>query len=471
MASVLIIDDDELVTKVLAEIIQRAGCEVTCAFTLKDGLEKAFANSFDVILLDVILPDGNSLQAIPKLRNAESAPEIIVITGNGSADGAELALRSGAWDYINKPATVQNIMLPLRRALQYREQKKAFKPVLFNRQGIVGNSPQMNTAIERLAQAAGSDASVIIHGETGTGKELFARALHANSGRADKRFVVVDCSALPESLVESLLFGHEKGTFTGADRAREGLIRQADGGTLFLDEIGELPLILQKTFLRVLQEHRFRPIGAKLEVESDFRLVAATNKDLKQMVLTGEFRDDLLFRLSGFSIRIPPLRERPDDIAELVYYYLNKLSKLYGISGKGFSPEFIDSLVAYHWPGNVRELANTMEQVFAVARHESTLYPKHLPVYIRVELTKASLPTSATADRKHMEFDQPDLTTGDQFPTLKSFRDKMEQQYLRKLIQFTKVNKAKACQLSGLSRSRLFELLKKHHIERDVASD
>ena len=462
---VLIIDDDEMLCGTVAKIVERAGCRALCAFTLADGLAQAFANPVDVVLLDVNLPDGDGLQAIPRLRNVESAPEIIIVTGYGSRDGAELAIRNGAWDYIGKPASIQNITLPLRRALQYRQEKKAVKPLMFNREGIVGNSPQLKTALERLAQAACSEASVIIQGETGTGKELFARALHANSNRADRRFVVVDCSALPETLVESILFGHQKGTFTGADRAREGLIKQADGGTLFLDEIGELPLAVQKTFLRVLQDHRFRPIGAKHEVESNFRLVTASNRDLKQMVLRGDFREDLLFRLSGFIIHIPPLRERADDIAELVYHYVGKLSKVYGIHGKGLSPDFIDSLVAYHWPGNVRELGNAMEQVFAVARHESTLYPKHLPVHIRVELTKASLPMSAGAEREQQEFDPSEFAAGDELPPLRDYRDRMDRKYLRKLLQLTAGNKTKACQLSGLSRSRLFELLKKHKIE------
>ena len=237
----------------------------------------------------------------------------------------------------------------------------------------------MEACLELLVQAVGGDGNVLITGETGTGKELFAKAIHSHSPRAHKNFVVVDCGALPETLIESTLLGFEKGTFTGAERSQEGLIKQADGGTLFLDEVGELPLALQKAFLRVLQERRFRPLGAKQEVTSDFRLIAATNRDLEDMVGKDLFREDLLYRLRTLAIDIPPLRLRPEDVTELFFYYLPRLSKKAGMETKGFSPEFLEMLHRYPWPGNVRELIGALEAAIHSTGPSHILYPAHLP--------------------------------------------------------------------------------------------
>ena len=256
---------------------------------------------------------------------------------------------------------------------------------------MVGNCAAIRKCLDIMAEAAQSDASVLIVGETGTGKEVCARAIHDNGPMAARNFVVVDCASLPDTLVESVLFGHEKGAFTGADRSQEGLIRQAHGGTLFLDEIGELPFGLQKTFLRVLQERRFRPVGGKWEVESNFRLVAATNRDLGKLAAEGYFRTDLLFRLTAFTIELPALRERRDDIRDLAVYYMMKICERYTIGTKGFSPEFLEALRAYEWPGNVRELINAMERAIASARHEPTLYPNHLPTEIRAKIARSSV--------------------------------------------------------------------------------
>jgi two-component system NtrC family response regulator len=306
--------------------------------------------------------------------------------------------------------------------------------------------------------------NVFLTGETGTGKELFARAVHENSPRAKGNFVVVDCTALPETLVESLLFGHEKGSFTGAEKSRDGLIRQAHCGTLFLDEVGELPLMMQKAFLRVLQEHRFRPVGGSREIDSDFRLVAATNRNLEQMVERGQFREDLLFRLRSFVIELPPLRERPEDIQELARYYADRFCERYGLAPKGFSPEFINILLAYTWPGNVREFVHTMERVLAAARFEPTLFTKHLPTNIRIEVTRAAV-----------EHDSPlaSPASGGTVQTLlklNDYRDAVyndaEKNYLYDLLALAGQNIPEACRVSGLSQSRLYALLKKHGITR-----
>ncbi len=307
MANILIIDDDRLICDWIAKVVTELGHSSSYAHTLQEGLRKVQSEPFDIVFIDVRLPDGNGLDIIPKVKTSRFFPEIIVVTGIGDPDEAEIAIKSGAWDYLEKPASVKAIKLPVIRALEYRAERMSGKPAMvLRRKAIIGNSEKLNASLELLAQAANSDANVLISGETGTGKELFAKAVHYNSPRAQKNFVVVDCTALPETLVESVLFGHARGAFTGADRSEEGLIKQADGGTLFLDEIGELPLLIQKRFLRVIQEHSFRPVGGRQEVRSNFRLVAATNRNLEDLVRDGRFREDLLFRLRTVVIRITP---------------------------------------------------------------------------------------------------------------------------------------------------------------------
>jgi two-component system NtrC family response regulator len=392
MANVLIIDDDKLICETIGNLVRRMGHQATCSYTLQDGLEESSSQMVDVVFLDVRLPDGNGLEVLPRIQASASLPEVIIMTGYGDPDGAELAIKHGAWDYLQKPSTMDAMTLPLVRALQYREEKKAGKAtMILKREGIIGNSPKIKACLDLLAQVASSNANVLITGETGTGKELFAVAIHKNSPRANKNFVVVDCAALPENLVESILFGHEKGAYTGADRARDGLILQADGGTLFLDEVGELPLSVQKSFLRTLQERKFRPVGGKGEIESDFRLIAASNRNLDDMVRQERFREDLLFRLRSFSIDLPPLRERPEDIKDLATYYVEVLSKRYEIEPKDFSPEFFDILISYPWPGNVRELINALERALVNGRYERILFPKHLPTHIRAKIARSSI--------------------------------------------------------------------------------
>lgn len=252
---------------------------------------------------------------------------MIIITGLGDPDGAEMAVRNGAWDYIQNPFSLNSLILPLKRVFQYRDElAKRQKPaVALKLDGIIGSSSQIKSCFDYLAQAANSEANVLITGETGTGKELFARAVHANGPRADRNFVVVDCAVLPETLVESSLFGHVRGAFTGADRASEGLIKQADKGTLFLNEVGELPISIQRAFLRVLQECTFRPVGGKSEVSSEFRLIAATNRDLDARVKDGKFRMDLLYRFRSLQLELPPLRQRQEDIRDMVLFYAAKI--------------------------------------------------------------------------------------------------------------------------------------------------
>ena len=461
MARVLIIDDDEAFNQLLVKIVRGLGHQPTPAFTLADGLRESLAGGYDVVFLDVGLPDGVGLDALPKIREMADAPEVVIITGSAGPDGAEAALKSGAWDYLEKPVAKNHFILTLTRVLQYGEEKKT-KPraLLLNRAGIVGESPRIRACLELLAQAATSGASVLISGETGTGKELFAAAIHKNSRRADHKFVVVDCGALPATLAESILFGYERGAFTGADKAHEGLVKQADGGTLFLDEVGELPLAMQKTFLRVLQERRFYPLGSKKEITSNFRLVASTNRNLQKMVQERQFREDLLFRLQALTIELPPLRERTEDIKSLTIHYLEQLCTHYGIVLKGFTPEFLEAMQNYRWPGNVRELVNTLESTLAAAQDEPTLFPKHLPLNIRLVSSQAMCVKEPASPAP--AFRSPSLEKS--LINLRDYRQAMDTEYLQALLRLTAGNIPLACKISGLSRSSLYDLLKKHNL-------
>lgn len=474
MARILIIDDDETMSGMLRDVVQQLGHEVETVSTLESGLRKAFSLPIDVIFLDVWLPDGNGLEVLQQLRDAPSAPEVIIITAEGDANGAEMAIRNGAWDYIEKPSSLARMTLPLSRALQYRKAKQEEKPpIILKLDGIVGKSSRLRASIDLLAKAAGSSTNVLLTGETGTGKDLFAWAIHQNSDRVQSSFVAVDCASLPATLVESVLFGHIKGAFTGADRSQEGLIGQAHGGTLFLDEVGEMPLSIQKAFLRVLNEHRYRPIGGKAEVESNFRLIAATNRDLGQMLKNGQFREDLLYRLKSLTIELPSLRERPDDCRDLAVHYIAKLCRQYGMDVKGHAPEFLEAIMAYDWPGNVRELVHTLERAIAVARYEPTLYPKHLPTHIRVGMACRAL-----TGRKGREDGRPagvsapgDNGNRSASPgRLKDIRETalsvVERQYLIDLMEYTSWDIREACRISDLSRPRLYALMGKYRIAR-----
>jgi two-component system NtrC family response regulator len=361
------------------------------------------------------------------------------------------------------------VSLSLRRALEYREAKLARQPITaLKKTGIIGNSPQILRCLDEVAQVAAGDSSVLITGDTGTGKELFARAIHDNSSRMNKNFVVVDCAALPENLVESTLFGYEKGAFTGADKPYSGLIKQADGGTLFLDEVGELPLSIQKVFLRVLQERRFRPLRSEKEVQSDFRLIAATNRDLPKMVEEGLFRQDLLFRLQVCTIWLPPLKERDQDIEELTQYYITSLCRSYGTEIKGFSTDFFEALNAYHWPGNVRELFHVLEGAFLAGRLDPILYQNHFPINFRIQRFQ----TEPEAKPNIKEIPQTPPLQPKILPTLQNFRDeainKAEKDYLLELLPISHGDINEACRISGLARARFYELLKKHSLSLKV---
>lgn len=470
MADVLIIDDEINICMMLKAVIGSNGHRADYAQTIKDGNSKIVSNPYDVVFLDVYLPDGNGLELLPLIKSTASSPEVIIITGENSQEGAEIAIKNGAWDYLTKPFSIDNISLQLTRAMQYREEKMAARsPLILKREGIIGESPQIKACLNLVAQAALSDINVLITGATGTGKERFASAIHENSKRSKGNFVIVDCAALPETLVESTLFGHVKGAFTGADRDRDGLIRQADGGTLFLDEIGELPASVQKAFLRVLQERVFRPVGGKNEIKSDFRLIAATNRDLDRMLKNGTFREDLLFRIKAMTIALPPLSERSNDIKELTAYMTLQICEREGIGIKGFSPEFMNTLEAYNWPGNVRELINALDRSISRARYEPTLFPKHLPDHIRISVVHSEM--ARKAGKRSTAEDGNKRIFSSAIPKMKEFRDSViaenEKNYLKELLELTNGNIEKACGISGLGRARLYGLMKAYGISKN----
>jgi len=457
MSKILIVDDDHVLCRMLADQLIKDKHQPLIANTLYDGLSQVRDVAVDLVLLDVQLPDGNGLELLPEFTGAGSRPEVIIITGQGEPDGAEKAIMSGAWGYIEKPYVIRDLPLHMSRALEYRKEKKKIKrvPVALKRQNIIGNSPALNSCLDQLASAATCDVNVLITGETGTGKELFAKAIHQNSKREKSNFVIVDCAALPETLIESTLFGHVKGAFTGAERAQDGLIKHADGGTLFLDEVGELPLSIQKNFLRVLQEREFLPVGAKQRQYSDFRVVAATNRDLRKMVSEGTFRDDLLFRLQSVNIHLPPLRERISDIGDLTVHFLSKLCQRYGVETKGVAADFIEVLSVYDWPGNIRELYQTIEQVFTEPSLGPTCFSIHLPHRFRVLQAKAGLqpknPPRPVPTKKLLPW--------------KDYRLEAERGYVEQLVQQAEGSAKNACSISGLSRTRLYQLLNKYDLK------
>ena len=488
MANVLIIDDDPFIGELLIAIADALNHDGTKALTLKEGMALAREERFDVVFLDVLLPDGNGLDALPELQQLSNMPEVIIITGQGDSKGAELAINSGAWDYIAKPASQEEYMLHMKRVFQYRSEKQSSSPKL-GHHNIVGRSDSIVRCLGQAAKAAESHVGVLLLGETGTGKELFARAVHDNSARRNGPFIIVDCASIPENLVESTLFGYERGAYTSADHSQAGLIAKADGGTLFLDEVGELPMSMQKSFLRVLQERTYRPVGGSDEKRSDFKLVAATNRDLEALIQNGRFRQDLLYRLQAFTIELPPLRQRGEDIHRLSRYYLNKLAADFNAPPIAISDEFLDALMSYSWPGNVRELFNVLEQVFTSNPEAGEFLPIHLPLRLRVAAAQASvLPESGTRNtltlikgRKNqaqnigIALPQTTIQDSNKLPLFKDYREEAvnnaEKLYLEQLILISKANMSEAARMSGTSISRLYALLKKHNIKKQYSID
>lgn len=479
MSNILVIDDDLEACETMVSLITRLSYNADKAHTLGAGLTLAQSTKYDLIFLDVYLPDGNGLDILPEIMSIPNPPEVIILTGKGNPDGAELAIKGGVWDYLLKPTSIKDITLSLNRALKYRKEKQGHTthpdPPL---EGVIGISPEIQASLKLANKASRSDCNLLITGETGTGKELFASIIHENSGRGRENFTVVDCTNLTESLVESTLFGHRKGSFTGAQTDKAGLVKAADGGTLFLDEVGEMPLSIQKVFLRVLQEKQFRPIGSTKEQASNFRLIAATNRDLDLMAENGQFRRDLLFRIKTMRIHLPALQQRLGDIMELTTFKSNQLCNDFGLKPKEFGEDFIESLNDYSWPGNVRELFNILERSVIDAGSENTLYAVHLPRSLRIEVAKKHIsrydnsaktaaaegdptPLAQNIGRQIFEdiFDRP-------LPQFKEFKNEAVKTYLSELIRQCDSNINKIMQISGLSRSHFYSLLKKYNLSQ-----
>ncbi len=465
MAQILIIDDDIYVAETLSALIVKLNHTPTTALTLSDGLKLALATDFDLILLDVSLPDGDGIKVIPQLTTLPQRPEVIIITGFGDTNGASLAISNGAWDYLIKGDSLHNIRLSLEQALRFREARKQQpETISLKREELVGETPAMLNLLDFIAKAATGSADILLTGTTGTGKEIAARTIHNNSPRQKQNFIVVDCAALPLNLSESILFGSSRGAYTGADRDRMGLVAKADGGTLFFDEIGELSLEQQKVLLRVLQEKSYRPLGTSKEIKSDFRLIAATNRDLQSMVTEESFRGDLFYRLNALNYTLPTLQERREDIELLTIYFINKLCKKSGSASKGFSPDFIAALLSHNWPGNIRELSQTIAAAITLAGREATLYSQHLDKHLRINLTQQNLPP---ANILQPQSDSIDNLNPAALPTLAEFRKTQELEYFTRLQNQHRHDFKAALKTSGLSRSRFYNLLKEYNLSFD----
>ncbi len=470
-ADILVIDDDSGIVYTLTSLFESMGHQVSASSDLKQGYELLSTKTFDLLFLDVQLPDGSGLNFLSDVQTLSDPPIVIVMTGFADPEGAEQAIRNGAWDYLEKPLSLQKISLQMIRALQYREEKsQAGTPVMMKRKDIIGDSREIQAALSIAARAANTDANVLIQGETGTGKELFARAIHENSHRHNANFVVVDCGIMTETLVESMLFGHVKGAFTGAAKEQAGIVQLADGGTLFLDEIGDLPQTAQSSFLRVLQERRFRPVGGKKEIHSNFRLIAATNKDLDTMAAQNSFRPDLLFRLKAVNLELPALKNRKSDIKAQALHYIERLCNKYTLPVKGFSPDFMEALQAYSWPGNTRELVHALDSAIAMAQAEPMLFPLHLPRQVRIALARGAFEKTpspvASTDKVSGKFAAPRVEPGAPVPLLKDMIEKCEKDYFTHLLTATGGDIKSMCRICGLSRAMVYARLKKYNLSR-----
>lgn len=476
MAQILIIDDDPDSSHTLRCIIERMGHQCFLARDIIGALTRLSELHCDLIFLDTNLPDGDGFSHIEQFLSSPTQPEVVILIEEGDADGAALAIANGAWDYVSKPISLHNVQLLLQRTLTYRASKKQNTPRrAFKHCSIIGESPAIRTCLNAMNTVAASRSNVIVYGETGTGKELFARCIHKNGGNGGV-LVVFDCASLPKHLAESTLFGHTKGSFTSAHKSRDGLFKLANRGTVFLDEIGELDLDLQKSLLRVLQEYKFRPVGSDNEVYSKFRVIAATNKDLRSMVEQGRFRSDLYYRLNGHTLHIPPLRKRVEDIQLLAEHYMENICREYGVPFKKIADDFLDVLKTYSWPGNVREFINAMVVAMDNAREGDALLSQHLPLDIRVSVVRETF--RSRQDSLHPGLPGPagmsaftmtaPYARDKDLPSLREVRalvtGQMEKLYMHQLVQVCANDVRSACKRSGLSRTRFYELLKKHAI-------
>ena len=460
---VLVVDDKENLLKLFARILDD-GYEVTTASDGTRALALIGSDAFDVVITDIRMPGADGFEVLKAVKARSPSTEVVMMTGYGTVGDAVRAMKMGAYDYLEKPFDPDAAALTIARASEHKRLKDETATLrreiegTFSFHSLIGKSPSMLEVYRALEQAAALDITVLLGGETGTGKELAARSVHYHSERKQKRFVPVNCGALPPDLIESELFGHAKGSFTGATAAKPGLFEEAQGGTIFLDEVGELPLPMQVKLNRALQEKEIRRVGDNTPVRTDVRVIAATHRDLKAEVAAGRFREDLYYRLNVFPIRLPALRERAEDVPLLATHFLEKHAHASRRDVTGFAPEALRVMTSYGWPGNVRELENAVERAVAVARGNV--------------ITADDLPGDVLAGR-HAGVAIP----ADVLPTqplrevVEQARDKVTHDYLSALMREFKGNVTQAAHRAGMERESLHRLLKKHGLRSDDFRD
>ncbi len=440
-ARILIIDDEPGIRQSLGSVLEDEGCHVTAVDSGEAALALLPVTPFEVVLLDIWLPGMDGLATLARIQElpAEQKPVVVMISGHGTIETAVRATKLGAFDFLEKPLSIDRVTLVVRNALeQHRLQQEnaRLRTAEAGRYQILGESVPMKALRQQLALMAGTNGRVLIYGESGTGKELVAHALHAMSARAAGPFVVVNCAAIPEELIESELFGHAKGSFPGATEDKTGKFEKAHRGTLFLDEVGDMSLRTQAKVLRVLDEGRFEPVGSGTSVQVDVRVVAATNKNLDEEIDRGNFREDLFYRLNVIPFHVPPLRERAEDIPALAEFFLREFTTAYGRKPKELTPEACRVLQEYHWPGNVRELRNLMERI-VIMYPQPRVDVRHLPV---------------TGTRRL----SPPVRLG----SLHEVREAAERDYILKKLEEAGGNVSRTAEMLGLERSNLYRKMK-----------
>jgi two-component system response regulator HydG len=455
---ILILDDEPDTARIWVRLLESAGYHCLATTEPDEALRLLQSERPDVLLTDLRMPGLDGMDMLRRARQIDPQIPVVVLTGHASLESAVAAVKAGAFDFLSKSFSNEQLRLTIERALTKRRLELEVLHLhdqlrsVFGFENIVGRSATLQLVLELVRKAARSDANILILGETGTGKELIARAIHANSPRAAQPFVPVDCSSLPENLLESELFGHEKGAFTGAVAAKQGLMETAQRGTLFLDELGELPLGLQVKLLRALQERQIRHIGGTRQIDIDVRIVSATNRDLRALVAAGKFRDDLYYRANVIDIVLPPLRARAGDIELLATHFLRRYGSSSQTAVKGFEPEAMIALETYSWPGNVRELQNVIERACALAEGEMITLAE-LPAHLRAPAALGD--GSAAVDQKNKL-------------TLKEARERwigqLEAAYVANLLERAGGNLSEAARSAGIDRKTLRHLLTKHGI-------
>ncbi len=453
MKTLLVIDDEESVRYSFRSIFSIEGTVVLTAATGQDGLATLRSANPDVVVVDLQLPDRSGLEVFAEIQTVGPRKPVIFITAHGTTQTAIEAMKRGAFDYLVKPLDLERLTQVIERAFEAARLMSvpAVLPAESVPDQIVGRSAVMQEMCKAIGRIAPQDVNVLVVGESGTGKELVARALYSHSRRADKPFLAVNCAAIPEQLLESELFGHEAGAFTGATRRRIGKFEQCGGGTLFLDEIGDMPASLQAKILRVLQEQQFERIGGNETIQTHVRVLAATNQDLPKLITDGRFRKDLFYRLNAVTIHVPPLRQRLEDVAELAHYFLFKFNRDLGMDLRGFAPEVLERFQAYDWPGNVRELQGVIKQAMLNASGH-LIVPEFLAQPLRqTPMPAAPIVTdfpglSALIDQ-HLRDSQGQLH--------ETVIAAVERLLFAKVLEYTHGNQGKACELLGLNRSTL----------------